>query len=58
MTSQNPTGNDPKPMTTPPADAAPKANKPSEIKRELTDEEIMAVAGGTSSGGLPTRSIN
>jgi hypothetical protein len=46
MTSQNPTGNDPKSATAPPADAAPQAGKPSEVKRELTDEEIAAVAGG------------
>ena len=27
-------------------DSAPKAAKPSETKRELTDDEIAAVAGG------------
>ena len=51
MTSQDPTKNDPKPEITPPADAARKAEKPnkaSEIQRELTDEEIVAVAGGGS----------
>jgi hypothetical protein len=51
MTSQNPTGNDPNSATNSPADAARKAekpDKPSEIKRELTDEEITAVAGGLS----------
>jgi hypothetical protein len=44
MTSQNPIGNDPKSLT--PANDAAKAEKPSEVKRELTDEEIAAVAGG------------
>jgi hypothetical protein len=54
MTNQNPTGNDPKRATTPSADAAPKAakaGKPLEFERELTDEEIAAVAGGTGGGG-------
>jgi hypothetical protein len=59
MTSQNPTGNDPKSMTTPPTNAGHKAEKPSEVKRELTDEEIAAVAGGAivpphkGTGGAP-----
>jgi hypothetical protein len=46
MTSQNPTRKDAKPLTNPNDDVAPKAAEPSEIKRELTDEEIAAVAGG------------
>jgi hypothetical protein len=46
MTSPNPTQNDPKLETNPPADAARKADKPSKIKRELTDEETAAVAAG------------
>jgi hypothetical protein len=48
MTSQNPTENDPKSVTTPPAEAAREDEqpaKPPETKRELTDEEIAAVAG-------------
>ena len=44
MTSRNPTHNDAKPDTTPAKDEKP--DKPSEIKRELTDEEIAAIAGG------------
>jgi hypothetical protein len=53
MTSQNPTKNDPKSATTPPADAAPKPeepHKPSEIKRDLTEEEIAAIAAGGGVG--------
>ena len=56
MTSQNPTGNDPKRATTPSADAARKGEKPDkplEIGRELTDDEMAAVAGG---GGTGTKS--
>jgi hypothetical protein len=49
MTSQNPTEKDPKSVTTLPSDAAAKDAEPSESKRELTDEEIAAVAGGVSS---------
>jgi len=52
MTSQNPTEKDPKSATTPPADAAPKDAEPSGIKRELTDEEIAAVAGGAITSGV------
>jgi len=53
MTSQNPTGNDPKRATTPSADAARKGEKPDkplEIGRELTDDEMAAVAGGGGGG--------
>jgi hypothetical protein len=49
MKSQNPTGTDPKPATIPPAEAPTKAekpNKPLDAVRELTDDEIAAVAGG------------
>ena len=46
MTSQNQTGKDAKTLTTPKDDAAVKAAEPSEVKRELTDEQIAAVAGG------------
>ena len=46
MTSQNQSGKDAKPLINPNDEVAPKAAEPSEIKRELTDEEIAAVAGG------------
>jgi hypothetical protein len=46
MTNQNQTGNDPKVVTTPRADAAPKAAEPSDTTRELTDAETAAIAGG------------
>jgi hypothetical protein len=51
MTSRNPTENDLRAVKPTPAEAArkdEKADKPSEIKRELTDEEIEAVAGGAT----------
>jgi hypothetical protein len=51
MASQKPIEKDPKAATIPPANAAPKAEKPDkplEDERELTDEEIAAVAGGMS----------
>ena len=57
MTTQNPTENDPKSVTAPPANVAPKdekPDKPSEIKRELTDEEIAAIGGGESSHRVGT----
>jgi hypothetical protein len=41
---------DAKRLTTPQDDSAPKAAKPSDDKRELTDDEIAAVAGGASGG--------
>ena len=50
MTIQNQSGKDAKPLINPNDEVAPKAAEPSEIKRELTDEEIAAVAGGTSIG--------
>jgi hypothetical protein len=46
---QNPIDNDPKSVANPPANVAPKdekPDKPSEVKRELTDEELEALAGG------------
>jgi hypothetical protein len=46
MSNHNQTEKDEEIVTTPRADAARKADEPSEIKRELTDEEIAAVAGG------------
>ena len=58
MTSQNPIEKDPKAATIPPANAAPKAEKPDkplEDERELTDEEIAAIAGGArqNTGFIP-----
>ena len=50
MTSQNQSGKDAKTVTTLKDDTAPKATEPSEIMRELTDDEIAAVAGA---GGSP-----
>ena len=50
MTNQNQTGKDAKTLTIPKDDAAAKAAAPSEVKRELTDEEIAAVTGGV---GIP-----
>jgi hypothetical protein len=52
MTNQKPIENDPKAVTNPSAEVAPKGDKPdqpSEAKRELTDEEIAAVMGGSGS---------
>jgi hypothetical protein len=46
MTSPTKDEKDAKPLTTPQDDSAPKAAKPSDDKRELTDDEIAAVAGG------------
>ncbi len=54
MTSQNQTGKDAKTLNTPKDDAAAKgaakAAEASEVERELTDEELAAVAGGVTSG--------
>jgi hypothetical protein len=52
MTSQNVTGKDIKDQNKPVDESAPKAAKPAAI-RELTDDEIAAVAGGlaVSHGG-------
>ena len=46
MTDKNQSGKDAKNLGPPRDDSAPKAAKPSEATRELTDEEIAAVAGG------------
>jgi hypothetical protein len=57
MATQNPTENDPTSVTAPPAEVAPKDEKPdrpSEIKRELTDEELEALAGGESTHQVGT----
>ena len=54
MTSQNPAEKNAKALATPQDDAAPNAAEPSEIKRKLTDEEIAAVAGGTSTSVTAT----
>ena len=50
MTSQNVTGNGNKTQDKPLEDSALKAAKPSDVRRELTDDEIAAVAGGKSVG--------
>jgi hypothetical protein len=39
---------DAKTLITPEDNSAPKAAKPSESQRELTDDEIAAVAGGAA----------
>jgi hypothetical protein len=49
MTNQNQAEKDAKALTTPKDDAPQKAAKPSEVERELTDDEIAAVAGGHAS---------
>jgi hypothetical protein len=46
MTSQNQSGKDAKTLNTPKDDTAPKATETAEVTRELTDDEIAAVAGG------------
>jgi hypothetical protein len=46
MTSQNQSGKDAETLNTPKDDTAPKATETAEVTRELTDEEIAAVAGG------------
>jgi hypothetical protein len=51
MTTQKPIENDPRSVTNPPANVAPKdekPDKPSEVKREVTDEQLEALAGGES----------
>jgi hypothetical protein len=48
MTSQNQTEQDTKTPTTPKDDPVQKPAEPPENQRELTDEEIAAVAGGLS----------
>jgi hypothetical protein len=53
MTSQNQAEKDAKTVTASPEDTAPKAALPSEVKRELTDDEIAAVAGGLNPQPLP-----
>jgi hypothetical protein len=47
MTSQNRAEQDFKPLAASRDDAVPKDAEPSEIKRELTDEEIATVTAGT-----------
>ena len=47
MTSQNQNPNDAKTPSTPGRDAAVKPAEPLETGRELTEQEIAAVAGGT-----------
>ncbi len=50
MTSQNVTGKDIKAQEKPVDETAPKTAKPSAAVRELTDDEIAAVAGGLAVG--------
>jgi hypothetical protein len=50
MTSPKKDEKDAKPLTTHQDDDAPKAAKPAETQRELTDDEIAAVAGGAGGG--------
>jgi hypothetical protein len=51
MTNQNQTAKDTNTLSTPRRDAVAKVAEPQEIARELTDEEIAAVAGGS----VPTK---
>ncbi len=53
MTSQNATGKDIKAQDKPLDDSELTAAKPLEGKRELTDDETAAVAGGTPPSGMP-----
>jgi hypothetical protein len=55
MTSQNQTGTGAERLTTPHDDSVPKAPKPSEVKRELHDDELAAVAGDLNPQPLPPR---
>jgi hypothetical protein len=54
MTSQNHTEKAPNTLTAPKDDAAAKAAEPSAMKAELTDDEIRAIAGGSSGGDRPS----
>jgi hypothetical protein len=47
MTSQNQNPKDAKTLSTPGRDGVVKPAEPLETRRELTDEEVAAVAGGT-----------
>jgi hypothetical protein len=51
-TNQNPAEKNAKPLPTPKAGAAPKAPEPPDIGRQMTDEEIAAVAGGGLGGTI------
>jgi hypothetical protein len=53
MTSQNATGKDINAQDKPLDDSALTAAKPSEGKRELTDDETAAVVGGMPPAGMP-----
>ncbi len=53
MTSQNAIGKDINAQDTPLDDSALAVSKPSEGKRELTDDETAAVVGGTPPAGMP-----
>jgi len=51
MTSLNPTKTDAETLTTPEKDDAQAAVEQPEVKQELTDEQIAAVAGGAVKSG-------
>jgi bacteriocin-like protein len=46
MTKHNQTEKDAQTLNTPKDEALQKAAEPSEVKRELTDDELASVAGG------------
>ncbi len=50
MTNENVTGKEIKAQDKPLGESALKAAKPSDVRRELTDDEIAAVAGGLAVG--------
>ena len=56
MTSQNQTGKDAKTLNTRNDDVVRNTVEPTEIKRELTNEEIAKVAGGIK--GVIMRPLN
>ncbi len=53
MTSQNRAEQDDKATAIPRNDAAAKAAEPSEVMRELTDQELASVAAGLNPQPLP-----
>ena len=53
MTSQNEAEKDAKPLTTCRDGASAKPGQPSEIRRELTDDHLVAVTGGLNPQPLP-----
>jgi hypothetical protein len=57
MKSREQTAKDGTSVRTPEDDAAPKAAEPSETERELTDDELAAVAGGTKIVSRPPGAV-